>query len=776
MRILILLTIFLSILDTTLAQPEPCGVDEMTSTCADACVVCDIDGFTGRNNLTIQGQTFNGFCTTIFHNMSYIAFIAGTENLSLRVTVTNCTIGRGIEVGIFESLDCSTFTPVTACNTDVPSNGSAVFNNLVPLVIGQHYYLIMDGSSGDICDWTFDVISGSTAVGDLETSGIIDGPTELCPNLNTNYATTDIIGATFYDWTVNGVAQSGQDNELDFTFPSDGTYELCVTASNVCDEAPPSCTIINVISPQPTYLEEVLCANECYDVAGETICQSGAFDFTITLPDGCDSTIFLDLTILPEIASFIDINLCIGESFSIGNTPYSSTGIFVETIPNAIGCDSTVTLDLTMIDCEIIGTIDYGSPVCNGDNNGSLLFSLQNGIAPFAYSWDNISDASLNGTGITNLFEDILIENIPAGIYEINVMDAIGNDIVFIQEVIDPQVLTSYIDAIDYNGNNLTCYQANDGSASVIINGGLLPYDLLWSNNTSQATISNLPAGEYEVLVTDSNGCTQTATTTLTEPEPLVIAVNYIDPNCDGLETGMILLDSISGGTPPYTFALDNGNYVAVDNFQNLSAGTYSFSTVDANGCSADTTSSLSALDIPEIYMEDDQEVELGDSILISAETNNITITDISWTDVANSLTCDSCLDTYATPVNDTEYILTVTSTDGCTVSESILITVDKIRDVYIPNAFSPNGDGVNDLFFINANKSVSQINSLKIFDRWGEMVFDNTNIQANESSNGWDGLFKGQEVNPGVFAFVAEVLFLDGEALTYSGDISILK
>ena len=776
MKKLFLIIIHSFFLSTIWAQPEPCNPDAMTSTCLDACVVCDIDGFTGRNVLTIQGQTFSGFCTTIFHNMSYIAFIAGTENLTLTVSVSNCTSGDGIEVGIFESLDCETFTPVTDCNTDVPANGSATFSNIVPLVIGQHYYLIMDGSKGDICDWTFNVVSGSTAVGDLTTSGIIEGTKELCPEISTTYSTTGEVGATFFDWTVNGVAQNANTPEIDITFPSDGTYQLCVTASNVCDEAPPTCTTINVVSPEPTYLVETLCANDCIEVAGETVCESGLYEYVIPLPDGCDSLIFLDLIVLPEIASFIDINLCIGETFSIGNTSYSTSGVFVETISNAIGCDSMVTLDLTMIDCELIGAIDFTTPICNGDENGTLLISLQNGIPPFTYDWNNITSTNIGASNTLNSLTDILIENIPAGIYEINITDSFGDDIVFLQEVLEPPVLTVDINAIDNNGYNLTCYNANDGVATAIGNGGVPPYSFLWSNNETQTTISDLSAGFYDVEITDANGCTELANVNLTAPAILEFMASFIDPNCDGPETGIVQLDSISGGTPPYSFALNQSPYTSSDIFQDLGSGNYTYSVLDANGCFADTSSTLYAPDIPILFMDEDQEVDLGGNVLISAQTNNTSLIDISWTNINNSLECEDCLETFATPVNDTEYILTVTSVDNCSTSDSILVTVNKIRDVYIPNAFSPNGDGYNDYFFINANKSVSSIKTFKVFKRWGALMYEGTDLTPNQASSGWDGSFKGKPMNNGVYVWMAEVEYLDGAISLLSGDVTIVK
>ena len=759
----------------TQAQPEPCGVDAMTSTCLDACVVCDIDGFTGTNNLTIQGQTFSGFCTTIFHNMSYIAFIAGTENLTLSVSVTNCTIGRGLEIGIFESFDCSTFTPVTACNTDVAPNATATFSNTVPLVVGQHYYLIMDGSMGDICDWTFNVISGSTLVGDLTTSGIIEGAEELCPELSTTYSTTGEVGATFYNWTVNGVEQNSITQEIDLTFPTDGTYQLCVTASNVCDEAPPSCTTINVVSPEPSYLVETLCANDCIEVAGETVCVSGLYEYVISLPNGCDSLVFLDLIVLPEIASLVEINLCIGETFSIGSTTYSSTGIFVETIANDAGCDSTVTLNLTMIDCEINGTIESTTPVCNGDEDGTLLFSLQNGIPPFTYDWNNITNTSIGGEGTTNLFTDILIENIPSGVYEINIVDSFGDDIVFIQEVVNPPVLTLAINAVDYNGFNLTCNNADDGVATVVGNGGVLPYTFMWSTGETEMSVNNLAADFYEVEVTDANGCTEVANVMLSEPESLGFIANYINPNCDGAETGIIQLDSIWGGTQPYSFALNESQYSLTDTYENLSSGDFDYSVIDANGCVADTSGSLIAPDIPILFMGEDQEIDLGCDVVISAETNNTSLVDISWTNFESSLECDSCLITDAAPVNDTEYILTVTSIDGCATSDSLFVTVNKIRDVFIPNAFTPNGDGLNDVFFINANKSVSSIKTFKVFNRWGALMYEGTDLAPNQAASGWDGIFQGELMNSGVYVWMAEIEYLDGEVLLMSGDVTIV-
>ena len=775
MQRLILITLLGFLTQISFAQPDPCGPDPaMTPTCLEACVICDIDGFTGRNTSTIAGQGFNNFCTTQYNRMAYIAFIAGTENLEIEFVVSNCTINWGLEVGIFESFDCETFSPVTICDTDVEPNTSITLSNTVPLVVGQHYYLVMDGSNNDECDWTFNVVSGSTAVGQLTTSGVISGNMETCPDLPTTYTTSGDLGAALFFWTVNGNPQVATTQTVDLTFPSDGTYELCVTAANVCDQALPSCTTIEVTTPEVLDLIETICNNDCYEVAGETICVSGNYDFVVPLPNGCDSLIFLDLTVLEQAQETVDINLCVGQEFFIGTNPYSTTGIFIDTIQTAAACDSIVTLDLFMVECEIIGSTDFIPPICNGEANGFLIFSVENGTPPFDYVWEHITNTAISGSGSTILFSNNQIANVPVGIYEINIMDDFGNNVVLFQEVTEPSVLTVATEAVDINGFNLSCNEGMDGTALAAGNGGVLPYSFEWSDLQNGIQADNLAAGFYTVSITDANGCVQSNNIVLTEPSPIEFIVDYIDPNCDGFETGLIQLDSVWGGTMPYTFALQNDTFTTTTLYPNLGSGTYTFSIMDENGCVTDTTGDLTAPDIPVLFMGDDLVVNLGCDILIPVTTNNTNLVDIMWTSSDNSLDCDTCLRPYANPLNDASYTLMVTSIDDCSTSDSLNISVNKIRDVFIPNAFSPNGDGSNDYFFVNANKSVALVKNMRIFNRWGAVVFEGKDLPPNDFSYGWDGFFKGKRSNPGVFVWMVEIEYLDGEILQLTGDITI--
>ena len=101
---------------------------------------------------------------------------------------------------------------------------------------------------------------------------------------------------------------------------------------------------------------------------------------------------------------------------------------------------------------------------------------------------------------------------------------------------------------------------------------------------------------------------------------------------------------------------------------------------------------------------------------------------------------------------------------------------MDDTRQVFIPNAFSPDGDGFNDYFFVNTGIDVEIIQSLKIFDRWGSLVFSNNNLLPNDFESGWNGFMNGKEANMGVYIYLVEILFIDGKVETFSGDLSLVK
>ncbi|MBV6654269.1 MAG: gliding motility-associated C-terminal domain-containing protein, partial [Mameliella sp.] len=208
--------------------------------------------------------------------------------------------------------------------------------------------------------------------------------------------------------------------------------------------------------------------------------------------------------------------------------------------------------------------------------------------------------------------------------------------------------------------------------------------------------------------------------------------------------------------------------------FDNLAAGDYTFVVMDANGCLA--TASATVEQPPELIVDAgaDIQIDLGYNDQIDATVTNPDVT-YSWMP-PDSLSCTDCEDPVTNPVNTTLYTITVTDGNGCIAVDSVTVRVIKNRPVYIPNAFSPNADGRNDGFTVYAGPAVRRVQELKIFNRWGGMVFDGANFPPNEPGLGWDGTFKGEPAQIGVFAYYAKVEFIDGVVVLFEGDIQVVR
>ena len=127
-------------------------------------------------------------------------------------------------------------------------------------------------------------------------------------------------------------------------------------------------------------------------------------------------------------------------------------------------------------------------------------------------------------------------------------------------------------------------------------------------------------------------------------------------------------------------------------------------------------------------------------------------------------------------PLNSENYTLFVSSEDDCPAIDSITITVSKFRQFFAPNAFSPNFDGYNDYFTLYGGIEVELIKKLTVFNRWGAVVFEGNDLESGIDTQGWNGTFNGKTVNPDVYIWIAEIQFLDGEVISYSGDLTVTK
>jgi len=206
-----------------------------------------------------------------------------------------------------------------------------------------------------------------------------------------------------------------------------------------------------------------------------------------------------------------------------------------------------------------------------------------------------------------------------------------------------------------------------------------------------------------------------------------------------------------------------------------LDAGNYTVTLQDSEGCETETSVNIAA---PIEYLANlgrDTSILLGDSIELEVFFNNFTPDSILWTSTLGD-GCVSCIEQYVTPTSTSTYMVYAADSTGCSTTTEVLITVDKPRRVYIPNAFSPNGDGTNDRFYISSSTEVERITKFSIFDRWGEVVFNADNTFANDPRFGWNGELKNKRLNSAVFVYVIEVLFVDGERKLYSGDVTLVR
>ena len=172
--------------------------------------------------------------------------------------------------------------------------------------------------------------------------------------------------------------------------------------------------------------------------------------------------------------------------------------------------------------------------------------------------------------------------------------------------------------------------------------------------------------------------------------------------------------------------------------------------------------------DVPSYSIHQSESVELQPSIFNTGDSLAI-----FWNDpMMNSLSCLDCPRPIATPLSDIIYSVRVEN-EFCSDSILIEILVDETRRVFIPNAFSPNGDGFNDYFYFQSSDP-GTILSFQVFNRWGSLVFETTEATLNFGSSGWDGMIKGKIATPGVYVWQAEIEFFDGKKERWSGNITV--
>lgn len=792
-------------------------------------------------------------------------------------------------------------------------------NNIPP---GNYCVTITDAigcTAEDCVDLTFSVLSASATGDALDCFGDSDGTISFTVsngNAPYNYAYQNLNNPAV---TGSGNIASDGDLVVINSLPA-GNYQVNI------EDAAGNTTLATAIITEPTLIsfsqDYTLCFGESIVIGNTTYDASGAISEVLISTNGCDSIVTGNLTILPDPSITIDTILCFGETYSIGNSTYSSSGVYQDTFQNMEGCDSIVTTNLNVLDeinitidvdvlptgynqadgtmsvqatggdgnysyqwsdgqvndfannllggteyCVIVSdgngctnelcqTILYQNNIaialdenldCFGDTNGEITIAVANGLGDYNYDWINNDNGAMGNGTIMGNFGSATISNLSQGNYSITVNDTYVSQILSVQviepfplevetissqnvscagdcnggvvlntiggtgpynyvwsggisPVADPDNLCpgDYVITItDANScsitydvnipdptpfsvtinevNSISCGGESDGSLQAIpIGGNGTNYQYSWNNSSNGNFNSNLPAGAYEVTVTDEIGCTTIGTYDLGEPTPINFDLVVNDVNCwNGLNSGSILVENITGGTAPYVYGIGQNGFISIPSFNQLSSGSYQVYVQDANGCEGNQNGIVNLPNLIDVNLGDDYEINLGETVELEVLVNSDNAL-VEW----NIDSCQNCTNLEVTPLNTTGYQVNVLDTiTGCSDSDVIWVYVSKDRKIFVPNAFSPDGNGLNDYLTIFADDaSVQSISSFKVFNRWGDLVFERENLLPNIETEGWDGYFNNRKMQSGVYIYVAEIEFIDGQKEVFKGDVTLME
>ncbi len=677
---------------------------------------------------------------------------------SLCVTLTNGGLLE-IDANILETIDCpgstngKTFVDVL--------NGSGSYNfawfddmgnqlsnqqTLCDLGAGMYIAVVEDLVQACISEPDTIILAPGIAL------DIVPGSTSpLCPGDSDGIATVTVTGGSgnpSYLWDT----LSNMTNTL-FGVPAG---EYCVTITDgTCEEI--ECVVVD---DPPAIILDIK------DIQDVTCFGGTTGEITIQATGGTVNNGNYFYTIFDE--NMQNVGDGSGDCITIPNIPAGNLFAFAsdgqcpsEMIPFTINQATRIEIDDAQ---SIISDVS-----CFGQCDGNATVVAIGGTGPYDFFWP---DYGINGATISGLCP---------GVQYVEITDNLGCTMLDSIELNQPDTLIVAVDP--FQTAEINCNGGENGIITIFHTGGNVgPFTYNWSPNVSDDTrAENLGVGLYEVTVTDVNGCTDSLSYSLDVPPAIVADIpSPPQPLCFGEET-CITVDDVTGGVPGnYTFSINQGIRYPIDTCINVIAGQYTVTVFDADGCSTDTSFFIDQPFELEVDLGPDFEVELGDSTeTLQAVINSfLPIDSIMWspdgTYACTDITCDFI---NIFPTSTQSYFVTVTDSNGCTDTDEVLVRIDDNRNVYFPNIFSPNNDGQNDLFQLFAGDGVEMIESFRIFDRWGNMLFEELEVEPEVAGTvGWDGNFKGNPVNPGIFVYVARVKFVDGVYITYSKDFTLLR
>ena len=438
-------------------------------------------------------------------------------------------------------------------------------------------------------------------------------------------------------------------------------------------------------------------------------------------------------------------------------------------LESACSC-ADLSIYLPMTDYFPLTAASQTTSIC-GASEITITSNIDGGVGSLQYQW-NTGDT----TPVLQVWADT------STTFAVTVTDACNNELTNIREI---EVLAAP-DAV-LEGDRVVC----DLQEPVLFDlelGGVGPWNIEYTiNGTPHTLASSIPElqivasqeGIYQLQQVSNDNCAKqiNSEARLTVAKPESAAIITRQPICFG-EQGLIQLEEVRGGEAPYQYSIDGGMSFTTDPyFDHLEPGSYEIIVKDKNNCRWETDQIIHQPNEINLAVEDKATITLGETLTLDAQTDlpDHEFDKVLWTP-EELVDCPTCLITKAKPLTNTLFELQLLDKLGCLETATVFVTVKNDYQIFLPSAFSPNGDGNNDLFFVYAQKGqVAEVRSFQVVNRWGDLIYEAQHFQPNDPSYGWDGTFNGQMLTTQVLAYFVEITFINGETEVFKGDVTLV-
>ena len=543
---------------------------------------------------------------------------------------------------------------------------------------------------------------------------------------------------------INPFCQGGTQGSIDLTIVGGTPSYTYLWNNNETTE-----DIIDLYAGE--YIVIVVDSNGCSDTALVLITDPASLSLSETHTDVLcygDSSAQIDLTVTNGTPSYFF-------EWSNGQDTEDATNVSVGNIFVNVydqnNCGAFLALQISQPDTALYIDSSYLiNNLCFGDSDGSLGVFIEGGESPYNYLWNNSETSPI-------------IENLPVGVYSVIITDSNGCQVNYIDTIVQPDSLH-----IEYSSQNILCFGDSTGFINVSTIGGVPNYIFDWSNSAQTEDLVDIPAGEYILQLTDSNNCYYTDTITLIEPQSTIsINPNVVNILCYGDQTGEISIVT-QGGTPGYQYEWDNGSIDSL--ITQLFADSYQVTVTDENGCWDTLSIEVNQPEMPLALEGEYEPTCFGDSsgaawVYASGGTSNYTYL---WENYPTNT------DSVLTNLIIGSYNVTVIDDNGC--EEDIMISVYEPLDLSgcvtleMPNIFTPNNDGSNDMFLPRNYFNINEY-KLVVINRWGQVMFE-----SNEITVGWNGFFKNKECSEGVYFWKVDFSDNYGNDSMIHGNLTLVR